>query len=153
MPRCKPGWTRKCLLNWRTAWAWPNTCLMRSTSPRSPKARKHSLDGVSELHFTLGAKLGLQRLQQQIEALPSGSYWDNLAKIALGDDLSALQRLVTLEVLSKGQGSATEMLQVWEADNRVELESASRVLSELADAKTTDLAMLSVAMRKLRNLA
>ena len=117
------------------------------------ESTKQSLDGVSELHFTLGAKLGLQRLAQQIEALPSGSYWDNLAKIALGDDLSALQRLITLEVLSQGQGSAVEMLQGWEGDNRAELESARRVLAELADAKTTDLAMLSVAMRKLRNLA
>jgi glutamate dehydrogenase len=56
-------------------------------------------------------------------------------------------------VLSQGRGSASEMLQAWESENRHELDSAKRLLAELADAKAVDLAMLSVALRKLRNLA
>ncbi len=108
---------------------------------------------VGELHDILGSRLGLQRLQQQIDALPAGSYWENLAKIALGDDLSGLLRFISLEVLSKTRGSVAEMLQAWEDENRGELEGAGRLVAELADAKTADLAMLSVVMRKLRNLA
>ncbi len=114
---------------------------------------KLPLREVAELHDTLGSRLGLQRLLQQIEALPSGSYWENLAKIALGDDLSALLRFITLEVLNKAKGGVVEMLQAWEEENRAEIEGAGRLVAELADAKTADLAMLSVAMRKLRNLA
>ena len=45
------------------------------------------------------------------------------------------------------------MLQTWESENHQELQSARRLLAELADAKSADLAMLSVALRKLRNLA
>ncbi|MGL6109229.1 MAG: NAD-glutamate dehydrogenase domain-containing protein, partial [Rubrivivax sp.] len=111
------------------------------------------LDEVCDLHHQVGTLLGLQRLQQQIETLPADSYWDALAKIALGDDLAGLQRFIALEVLSQGKGSAAAMLQAWENDNRHELDSAKRLLAELADAKSADLAMLSVALRKLRNLA
>ena len=117
------------------------------------EATELPLDEVCDLHHTLGLRLGLQRLQQQIEALPSDSYWETLAKIALGDDLAGLQRVIALEVLAQGNGSAAEMLQAWERENRLELDSAQRLLAELADAPSADLAMLSVALRKLRNLA
>jgi glutamate dehydrogenase len=117
------------------------------------EATHHALAEVTDLHYRLGDQLGLRRLQQQIDALPAGSYWDNLAKIALVDDLSALQRSITIEVLSKGKGDANERLAGWENENRAELDSAHRLVTELAEAKSADLAMLSVAMRKLRNLA
>jgi glutamate dehydrogenase len=45
------------------------------------------------------------------------------------------------------------MLAAWEAANAVPLERAQRVQAELADAPGADLAMLSVALRELRNLA
>ena len=112
---------------------------------------RHSVADVAQLHFDLGSRLGLQPLQQQIDTLPAGGYWDNLAKIALSDDLAGLQRAIALEVLAKG--SAAPALQQWEEDNRLEIDSARKLLAELADARNPDLAMLSVALRKLRNLA
>jgi glutamate dehydrogenase len=112
-----------------------------------------SLQDTSDLHYQLGDRLGLQGLKRQVDALSSGSYWDNLAKIALVDDVSALQRALTLEVLHHSQGSTAERLQAWEADKHAELASAQRLVADLAEAQSADLAMLSVAMRKLRNLA
>jgi glutamate dehydrogenase len=117
------------------------------------EATQHALAEVTGLYDRLGKDLGLKRLQQQIDALPAGSYWDNLAKIAMVDDLSTLQRSITLDVLTKGQGDATQRQADWESANRAELDSARRLVAELAEAKSADLAMLSVAMRKLRNLA
>ena len=101
----------------------------------------------------IGARLGLARLRGQIEALPSGSHWQNLAKASLGDDLAGLQRAITQDAMSGGTGSAPELLAAWEARNAIPLERAGRLLAELADAKSPDLAMLSVALRELRNLA
>jgi glutamate dehydrogenase len=117
------------------------------------ETRKLALDEVGDLHHQLGERLGLQRLHQQIEALHADSYWETLAKIALGDELAELQRSIALEVLSRRDGAALQMLQAWERENEQELHSARRLLAELADAKPADLAMLSVALRKLRNLA
>ncbi len=110
------------------------------------------LQQVCDVHRELGTSLGLQRVQQQIEALPADGYWDTLAKIALGDELAELQRGLALEVMNRREGSAAQMLQAWEADNGEALRSGRRLLAELADAKSPDLAMLSVALRKLRHL-
>ena len=44
------------------------------------------------------------------------------------------------------------MLDRWEQGNRQALERAQRLLAELQDTPGTDLAMLSVALRELRNL-
>jgi glutamate dehydrogenase len=41
----------------------------------------------------------------------------------------------------------------WEARNASGLERAQRLLAELGETKGADLAMLSVALRELRNLA
>jgi glutamate dehydrogenase len=113
---------------------------------------RRGLDETGEVHFLLGARLSLGKLRQQISALTTDSYWQSMAKVALGDDLADLQRAITLDVMNHGAGEAAQMLSAWEARNRVELERAQRLLSELGDAKNPDLAMLSVALRELRNL-
>jgi glutamate dehydrogenase len=117
------------------------------------EAVRRGVDEVSEVHVGVGARLGLSGLRQQIDALPSESYWQGLAKAALGDDLAGLQRAIAQDVLGGGAGSPAELLATWETGNAVALERAQRLLAELGDAKGADLAMLSVALRELRNLA
>jgi NAD-specific glutamate dehydrogenase len=68
-------------------------------------------------------------------------------------DLRALQRAMTLEVLGKGHGTTADRLQARQAEARAEPDGVQRLLAALAGAKAADLAMLSVGMRKLRNLA
>ncbi|MEK8032953.1 NAD-glutamate dehydrogenase [Ideonella sp. DXS29W] len=117
------------------------------------EASKRAVAEVGEVHVGVANRLGLAGLREQIDALPSSSHWQSLAKNALGDDLAGLQRAITQEVLASGEGGSAQMLATWEAANAVALERAQRVLMELADAKKADLAMLSVALRELRNLA
>jgi glutamate dehydrogenase len=114
---------------------------------------RRSVAEVAEAHAGVGARLGLSRLRAQIEVLPADSHWRALAKDALGDDLAGLQRSITAEVLA-GEGSdAAALLSAWESRNAMAMERAQRLLAELADAKSADLAMLSVALRELRHLA
>jgi glutamate dehydrogenase len=110
------------------------------------------LDETAEVHSGVGERLGLERLRQQIELLPAESYWHNLAKLALGDDLADLQRSIALEAIGHHEGAAGVVLDRWEHDNRQAMERAQRLLTELRDTPTGDLAMLSVALRELRNL-
>jgi glutamate dehydrogenase len=117
------------------------------------ESTKRPVTEVGEVHVGVASRLGLARLRQQIDALPSTSHWQSLAKNALGDDLAGLQRAITQEVLAVGEGGSAQLLSAWEAADAVALERAQRVLLELADAKNADLAMLSVALRELRNLA
>jgi glutamate dehydrogenase len=104
------------------------------------------------VHAGVGQRLGLARMQQQIEQLPADSFWHSLAKIALSDDLTDLQRSIAQQAMSHQEGSAGEILDRWEQGNRQALERAQRLLQELRDTGSGDLAMLSVALRELRNL-
>jgi glutamate dehydrogenase len=90
--------------------------------------------------------LGLARLRTQVSALPSDGYWQGMAKASLGDDLAALQRELTADVLQAGGPGA------WAAAQRLAVERAQRLVAELADTKSADLAMVSVALRELRHL-
>ncbi len=107
---------------------------------------------VYEAHAGVGERLGLARLRMQIESLPSGSYWQSRAKTALGDDLAGLQRALAQQVLQDHRGDTAQMLASWEAAHAAPLERARRLLADLGETKQADLAMMSVALRELRNL-
>ena len=96
---------------------------------------------------SIGGLLGLSRLRAQVSALPADGYWQGMARNSLNDDLAALQRELTADALQAGGQSA------WEVSQRPAIERAQRMLGELADTKSADLAMLSVALRELRHLA
>ncbi|HET8744731.1 MAG TPA: NAD-glutamate dehydrogenase [Ramlibacter sp.] len=116
------------------------------------EASQKPLELTAQVHAGVGERLGLARMQQQIEALPAESFWHSLAKIALSDDVSDLQRSIAQQAAMHQDGSAGEVLDRWEHGNRQALERAQRLLQELKDTGTGDLAMLSVALRELRNL-
>lgn len=115
-------------------------------------ATQREVGQVAEVQVALGDVLPLASLRQQIAALPTASYWQSLARMALGDDLADLQRLIADAVVRPGAGSGAQMLAAWQTRNRVKLDRAQRLLSELAETQDADLAMLSVALRELRNL-
>ena len=111
------------------------------------------LEATSQVHFGIGERLGLEKLRQQIELLPADSHWESLAKVALADDLADLQRSITLDAVRGSPGSAQEKLTAWEERRPAALARAKRLVAELADAPSPELAMLSVALRELRKLA
>jgi glutamate dehydrogenase len=75
-----------------------------------------------------------------------------LAKIALADDLADLHRSIALDAVKGGDGTAADKLQGWEKRNPMAFARARRLVSELGELTAPDLAMLSVALRELRNL-
>ena len=113
---------------------------------------QHNLLDIAEVYEGVGRSLQLHRLQQRIETLPSASFWQTLAKVALGDDLAELQRTMTLQVMNNSDGSPGKKLADWQLLNSTELARAQCLLSDLADVTHADLAMVSVAMRELRQL-
>jgi glutamate dehydrogenase len=113
---------------------------------------KRPLALTAAVHGGVGERLGLERMRQQIELLPAESYWQTLAKLALGDDVTDLQRSIALQALGAQEGAARQVLDHWEQANRQALERAHRLLAELQETPGSDLAMLSVALRELRNL-
>jgi glutamate dehydrogenase len=117
-------------------------------------AAKRPVEKVAELYFALATQLGLPWLREKIAGLPGDAHWEKLAKGAMQDDLSSLQRTLTAEVLSSG-GQISEpakLIAAWQDRNRRGVERAAQLFGELRAAAAIDAAMLSVALRELRNL-
>jgi len=111
------------------------------------------LEVTGAVYAATGERLGLEQLRRQIEAFGAASHWQHLAKVALSDDLADLQRSIALDVVKAASGDAAQRLQAWEQRSATAIARARRLLAELADASAADLAMLSVALRELRQLA
>jgi glutamate dehydrogenase len=112
------------------------------------------VETVARVYFEVSGQLSVSWLQDRISALPAESYWQTLAKGAMHDDLSGLQRSVTANVLAAGvEGEVPDLVARWKETNAGAVERATRLLAELHGMATTDAAMLAVALRELRNLA
>jgi len=110
---------------------------------------------VARLYFALGGRLEFPWLRSRIDHLASSSHWQALAKAALRDDLASMQRQLTAVALraAPGERDPARLAALWEAAHRMLLERFGQVLADLRTAEAPDFAMLSVAMRELRNLA
>ena len=115
---------------------------------------KQPVERVAAIYFDIGNRLGMPWLREKIGALPGDQHWRMLAKGAMLDDLSALQRTITGAVLagSPDADSAAPLIEAWQQNNRRTLERAAQLLGELRAAPVPDSAMLSVTLRELRAL-
>ena len=109
---------------------------------------------VAQVYFDLANRLGLPWLRDRIAALPGDQHWQMLAKGAMLDDLSALQRTITCAALDGGdQDPAPEALaNAWQTGNARAVERASQLLGEMRAVPAADASMLTVALRELRAL-
>jgi glutamate dehydrogenase len=110
---------------------------------------------VAGVYFDLSARLGFAWLRDRIGQIPGDSHWQALAKNSMRDDLAGLARTLAANVLAAGGETdpAPALVARWEGANRDAMDRAARLLGELRAAPAPDLAMLSVGLRELRNLA
>ncbi|MDX2032713.1 MAG: NAD-glutamate dehydrogenase, partial [Blastocatellia bacterium] len=113
--------------------------------------QKHAVEHVARVYFDLATQLGLPALREQIGALPGDQHWQALAKGAMLDDLTSLQRTITGEVLNGfGESVAPDALvSRWKQENQRALDRTQLLLAELKTAPAADVSMLSVALREL----
>jgi glutamate dehydrogenase len=108
---------------------------------------------VAELHFTLGQRLGLDRLLARIIELPREDRWQTMARAALRDDLHAVHAELTAAVLATN-GAATkgarDVVLGWERSNAAVPESV-KTLRSITSGRP-DLARASVGLRVVRRL-
>jgi glutamate dehydrogenase len=118
-------------------------------------AEEETVEAVAAAYFALGARLDLHWLRDQINRLPAESHWQTLAKGALRDDLSSEQRQLTGQVLRHEAAGpdAEAMIEAWVSDNQAAVRRCLAMLEDLRQADAVEVAMLSVALREIRNLA
>jgi glutamate dehydrogenase len=118
------------------------------------EATKRPVEVVADVYFRVSARLGVPWLREKIAALPEDQHWRRLAKGAMLDDLSGLQRAVATELVAGGGESADPqtLITAWQERNRRAIEREDQLLGELRAVSAVDPAMLSVALRELRAL-
>jgi glutamate dehydrogenase len=108
---------------------------------------------VAELHFTLGQRLGLDRLLARIIELPRDDRWQTMARAGLRDDLHAVHARLTAEVLNTDRAatkSPRDVVIAWEKSNAAGPESVKTLRS--ITSTRADLARMSVGLRVVRRL-
>ncbi|HEY3074966.1 MAG TPA: NAD-glutamate dehydrogenase [Burkholderiales bacterium] len=115
---------------------------------------RRDIEPVAHLHFALSGELDFPWIRARIGALPADSHWHTLAKAALRDDLAGMLRALAADALrTDGSGDPAAQIAAWKSRNAVLYERFRQVLTDLRASESPDLAMLSVAMRELRNLS
>jgi len=115
--------------------------------------RELDVDRVAAAHFRLGSRLGLHWLRDRIVALPRDDRWRARARAALRDDLYAIHRAITSEVLRSAAPDAEPagLVDGW-IDSNPASERALQTLGDIRGGQSHDLTTLPVAVREMRNL-
>src|SRR5690606_6254727 len=117
-------------------------------------ARKLLPVEVARAYFSLGSALNMPWLYEQIEALPVDGRWQALARGALRDELGAQQRALVGQILAGGgKKSAAEKVERWLQRDEPTLRFTMTMLADLLNQKTLDYPTVSVAVRRLAQVA
>ena len=112
------------------------------------RAQGGDIDTVARVHFGLSGELDFPWLRARVGMLAADDHWQARAKAALRDDLASILRGLTADALQRNGTIAA-----WKEGNAKRYERFRQILADLHAAEAPDLAMLSVAVRELRDLA
>ena len=105
------------------------------------------------MHFRLGSRLGLHWLRDQIVVLPRDDRWRARARAALRDDLYAIHRDLTCQVLrsAPSENEPDELVDAWIEANPASARTL-QTLGDIRSGQSYDLTTLPVAVREVRNM-
>ncbi len=105
-------------------------------------------------YFAVGDALDLEWLRGHLAEAPGDLHWTSMAKASLADDVFGQQRRLATAVVDRGDGMAPEgAVAAWLADHRDQAARYRRLVDDQREASAVDLAMLTVAVQQLRELA
>jgi glutamate dehydrogenase len=116
-------------------------------------AGKVAVTDAAQVYFGVGARLGLDWIHTQVEALPIDGNWQAVARSGLRDSVFHSQRLLTQKVLGQsGRLSPASRIDTWVAANADTLAQWERMQADMRTAGKADFATLSVGAETLRRL-
>jgi glutamate dehydrogenase len=124
--------------------------------PATALAARHATDAVdvARVGFVLADRLDLDRLLEQIAALPRGDRWQTEARAALRDDFHDSHEALTEAVLTGTAGDdMAARVDRWLEAHRSAVARFRQVSDDVETTGVFDLATLAVARRALRELA
>lgn len=117
-------------------------------------ARKMPAVEVARAYFSLGAALHLPWLYEQVEQLPVDGRWQALARGALRDELATQARTLVSQILADGgKKPADAKVEAWLKRDDASLRFTQAMFADLLNQKSLDYPTLSVAVRRLAQVA
>jgi glutamate dehydrogenase len=116
-------------------------------------ASKVAITDAAQVYFGMGARLGLDWIHSQVEALQIDGNWQAVARAGLRNSVFQSQRLLTREALGQpGRVSPAGRIETWVTANASNLAQWERMQADMRTAGKADFATLSVGAEALRRL-
>jgi glutamate dehydrogenase len=113
-----------------------------------------SLLNTAEVYFTLGERLHLDWVSEQIRQFNPENHWQLLAREGFSEDLNLQQRHITASVLNYNVDlSGAELANHWLEQHEGGVSRWERVLKDLQNSSTLDSATFTVVIRELTELS
>ncbi len=113
---------------------------------------KATASEATALYLQVGDGLGLDWLQEQVEALRVEGRWPALARTSLRDELYERQLAFTAAALGLPGKNAAERFAAWRQHHGTGLNGLQQTLASLQAAGPADFATLSVALQAVRRV-
>jgi glutamate dehydrogenase len=119
------------------------------------QSSEHDVERVGSFYFLLSDRLRLDWLRDEIVGLPRDDRWHTLARATLRSDLYDQHRALTADVVRQtaAEVEPSTSIDEWLAEHRPVVDRYLQTVAEIDAGDTVDLAVLSVALRELRDLA
>ena len=116
---------------------------------------KLPVDIVGQVYFDLGDRLHMNWVRQQLRNLSNASYWQRVSNRTLLDELFEQQKRLT-HLLIKQLCTNTHCIHAvdrWMEQNHKRVVKYNQFISELRSHDEYDMAMLVVAIRKIKEIS
>jgi glutamate dehydrogenase len=116
-------------------------------------AAKVPVNDAAQVYFGLGARLGLDWIHDQVEALQIDGNWQAVARTGLRESLYQSHRVLTQKALAHtSRGGPQARIDAWLGANARDLAQWERMQADMRTAGAADFATLSVGIETLRRL-
>jgi glutamate dehydrogenase len=114
-----------------------------------------SLVDVASIHFRLDAELQLDWLREHVRGVAAETHWTLMAKAALRDELGVQHRRLVSAALRTHADivDPAHVVAGWLTANHARVQRCVATFAELRQQPQMDVAMLTVAVQELQNLA
>ena len=115
--------------------------------------RKLDVKDVAKVYFGLGESLHLKWLLEKVDALPVEGRWSAHARGVMRDELQGQQGALVAQVLAQGSGSPEERVAAWLNRDDSGLRFTQSMFADMRNQRSMDFPTISVAVRRLAQLA
>jgi glutamate dehydrogenase len=115
-----------------------------------------SVTDLAQTYYSLGGKLELNWLRDQLNSYAIENPWEELARSGFRDDLDNVQRKLSVSVLSlktKKNLSIEERINAWLEENVLLIERWKNLLAEIKSSTNVGFVTFSVVLRELFDFA